>query len=775
MDGSLFSGLRFRLLTLVFLALAPVVGLTLYTAGEVRQLQVIQVQENLLRWARLAANEQQHLIEGTHYLLIAMARLPAVREGDTAACNALLTDLLQNYPNYTGIAVAGRTGDLICSGLPMNQPVNVADRPYFRRVMETGDFAVGDYQIGRISGKAGLSFGYPVLDEAGQIQAVAIATLDLTWLNDVVDDTDLPAGGTVTVRDSQGIILARYPDPERWVGQSVPEASLFQAMSQQGGEGTAKVAGVDGIVRLYGFTPLTAFPEGNAYVAIGVPPEVAYAETNRTLFFSLGGIGLVAVLALVAAWLVAERFILHDVRRLLRATRQLAAGELHSRSGPPYGRGEVGQLSRAFDDMAAALEERGRERSQAEAALLEERALLARRVAERTADLSAANAEMVRAAQLKDEFLASMSHELRTPLNAILGLSEALEEGVYGDLNEKQVKSLRTIQESGRHLLELINDILDVSKIEAGKLVLEIGPVSLESVCQASLQFVKPAAQRKQQTIAYTSDGAVTAILADERRLKQILVNLLSNAVKFTAEGGRIGLDVTGDSQQQVVRCAVWDTGIGISPLEMSRLFKPFVQLDSRLSRQHAGTGLGLTLAYRMAELHGGSLSVASEVGVGSRFTVVLPWRSVAAGEEGNGRRPDAQLALAGRASPAATQRALLVEDSPTTAEQLTRYLHELGIQTVIHPQAEGVLEKVLDVQPDFIVLDILLPEPSGWDILDQLKADLRTQALPVIVVSVVDEPAQGKNLGAAVYLVKPVSRQQLYRAVTTALPQWAP
>lgn len=773
MNRSVFSGLRFRLLALMFLALVPVVGLTLYAAGEVRRLQANQVQENLLQLARLAANEQKRLIEGTHYLLIAMARLPEVRDGDTTACNALLTDLLQQYPDYTGIGVADQDGDLVCSGLPLSQPVNVADRLYFRRVIQTGAFVVGEYLIGRASGKAGLGIGYPVLDQGGQIKAVVIAALDLAWLNRIVSESDLPTGGTVTVWDSQGVILIRYPDPDQWVGQSVPEASVFQAINQQGGEGTTEAAGADGAVRLYGFTPLTDFPEGNAYIAIGAPPEVAYAGINRTLLFSLGGIGLVAIFALAAAYLVAEQFILRDVQRLLQATQRLTAGELQSRSGSPYGRGELGQLARAFDDMAATLEARDQERTQAEAALLEERALLARRVAERTADLSAANAEMVRAAQLKDEFLANMSHELRTPLNAILGLSEAMEEGVYGPLNEKQSKSLRTVQESGRHLLELINDILDVSKIEAGKLVLEISPVSLEDVCQASLQFVRPAAQRKQQTISYTFDGGLTAILADERRLKQILVNLLSNAVKFTPEGGRIGLEVAGDSQQQVIRLTVWDSGIGIAAADLSRLFQPFVQLDSRLSRHHTGTGLGLTLAYRMSEMHGGSLSVTSEEGQGSRFTVTLPWRRATGDEVNGGRASDRQPNLTPLTSPATTRQALVIEDSTTTAEQLARYLQELGIQVAVHNQAEGAIEKTLAIRPDFIILDILLPEPSGWDVLRQLKADPHTQAIPVIVVSVIDERPHGTALGAAAYLVKPVSRQQLIHAVAAAMPQW--
>jgi signal transduction histidine kinase len=219
-----------------------------------------------------------------------------------------------------------------------------------------------------------------------------------------------------------------------------------------------------------------------------------------------------------------------------------------------------------------------------------------------------------------------MSHELRTPLSAILSMSEVMQEQTYGPQNEKQLKCLRTIKESGEHLLALINDILDMSKIGAGKMKLEIDRVVIEPVCQASLRFVEQAAHEKQLTTSLRLDNQVTAIQADERRLKQILVNLLSNAVKFTPKGGAIGLEVVGAVERRAVHFTVWDTGIGIKPEDMEQLFMPFVQLDNSLLPQSTGTGLGLSLVKRLAELHGGSVSVESQVGQGSRFSVSLPW-----------------------------------------------------------------------------------------------------------------------------------------------------
>jgi signal transduction histidine kinase len=218
--------------------------------------------------------------------------------------------------------------------------------------------------------------------------------------------------------------------------------------------------------------------------------------------------------------------------------------------------------------------------------------------------LQIVNDELAKAVRLKDEFLANMSHELRTPLNAILGLSEALLEGVYQPLNDRQSKALHNIEESGRHLLILINDILDLAKIDAGKMELEISSVVVDIFCQTCLRFINQAAYKKQLKISSTIDSQVDQIQADERRLKQILVNLLSNAVKFTPEAGAIGLEVSGDPTRQCVQFIVWDTGIGIAKEDIERLFRPFLQLDSGLSRKHSGTGLGLALVYRMVELH---------------------------------------------------------------------------------------------------------------------------------------------------------------------------
>jgi signal transduction histidine kinase len=254
-------------------------------------------------------------------------------------------------------------------------------------------------------------------------------------------------------------------------------------------------------------------------------------------------------------------------------------------------------------------------------------------------ELREANDQLARATRHKDEFLANMSHELRTPLNAILGMAESLQEEVQGVINDRQRKALEIIERSGTHLLELINDILDLAKIEAGHLDLQFAPIVIDSLCQSSMVFVRQLAYQKNIQLDSNIQSNLPNLIIDDRRIRQALINLLNNAVKFTPAGGRVILEatlvetpdspVTTSSQiSPSVRFSVTDTGIGINPENLSKLFQPFVQIDGALNRQHAGTGLGLSLVKRIIDLHGGRLEVDSEVGIGSCFTFLLPCQS---------------------------------------------------------------------------------------------------------------------------------------------------
>jgi serine phosphatase RsbU (regulator of sigma subunit) len=357
------ASLRSRLLLLVLLALVPVLGLMLWTAAEQRRLAAAEVQENALRLARLASLDQERLIESTRQLLVVLAQLPEVRRGDPAACGALLAVLLQQYPLYTNLGTIAPDGNLVCSALPTSGPINVADRAYFRRALDTRAFAVGEYQIGRVTGKASVGFGYPVVADGGRVEAVVFTALDLDWLNRLAGEVQLPAGSTLTVIDRNGTVLARYPDATDWVGQTVPEAPIVREMLAQQRAGTTEAPGLDGMPRYFAFTPLGGSAESsNVYISIGIPTAVVLAESNRLLGRQVAGLGLVGALALAAAWIGGEIFILRRVRALVGATRRLGAGDLSARTGLPHDQGELGHLARAFDDMAESLQEQHEQR-----------------------------------------------------------------------------------------------------------------------------------------------------------------------------------------------------------------------------------------------------------------------------------------------------------------------------------------------------------------------------------------------------------------------------
>ncbi len=403
------------------------------------------------------------------------------------------------------------------------------------------------------------------------------------------------------------------------------------------------------------------------------------------------------------------------------------------------------------------------------ATVQQDRALLAQRVDERTTELSRANAELARAVRTKDEFLANMSHELRTPLNAILGLTESLQEYVYGPINERQEKTLRTIENSGRHLLDLINDILDLAKIEAGKIEVHMDTVTIETICTASMQFIKHQAHKKNITVNFAMQTDLTALQTDVRRLKQILINLLSNAVKFTRNEGAIGLQVTSD--HDVIQFTVWDTGIGIAEEHIELLFRPFVQLDSSLSREHVGTGLGLALVARLSELLGGSVTVESSLEVGSRFIVKLPLQQGLADDQE--QTSDQRPAHVSAPLPTKDTLILVVDDNETNLNLYSEYLQMKGYHIVVARNGEEAIERTRERKPQLILMDIQMPKMSGLEAIEKIRAHAYISHIPIIALTALAMPGDRErcfDAGANDYLSKPVNLRGLLQAIEQQL-----
>jgi PAS domain S-box-containing protein len=391
------------------------------------------------------------------------------------------------------------------------------------------------------------------------------------------------------------------------------------------------------------------------------------------------------------------------------------------------------------------------------------------------------NAELEAASRMKSEFLATMSHELRTPLNAIIGFSDVLKDGLMGEMTDQQRGFIGDIFDSGNHLLSLINDILDLSKVEAGKMMLDLEPLQVSSLFENSLSIIREKAANRQIRLTTDAPGELGTICADARKVKQIVYNLLSNAVKFTGDGGQVtlhagivpragvgapsgswsgrSLPLADNEFAEFLEISVTDSGIGVSEEGLKHLFSPFSQIDSGLSRSFQGTGLGLVMVKLLSELHGGTVAVESAPGEGSRFTVWLPLRAPVDGA----LLPARAAVVLRNEAPAGGPIALVVEDDPKSAELIRVQLEAQGFKVLHAASAEAALILAAEQPLSLITLDIMLPNMDGWELLARLKKAPELSDIPVVIISIVADRNRGLSLGAAASMQKPLSRHDLY------------
>jgi len=394
-------------------------------------------------------------------------------------------------------------------------------------------------------------------------------------------------------------------------------------------------------------------------------------------------------------------------------------------------------------------------------------------------ELQRINEKLVHATRMKDDFLANMSHELRTPLNAILGMAEGLQEGIFGKLNQEQDKALDTIEQSGSHLLELIDEILDLTKIESGRVELEYSPVEVNQLCQSSLTFIKQQAQKKLIQLHLNTPFNLPKIAIDQRRIRQVLINLLNNAVKFTPEGGSVTLKVTildpeKTSDLKYLRFAVKDTGIGIAQKDFEKLFQPFVQIDSSLNRQYEGTGLGLFLVKRIIDLHQGYVTVTSKVGIGSYFAIDLPYSTIPNNNSINLLETTSSPNLDNEQDTRSTTPLILIaEDNNANSSIISMYLQTKGYRIQIAHNGQSAVELAQTKLPNIILMDIQMPGMDGLTAIKHIRQYSSLSQIPIIALTAFAMEEDRKKClaaGANMYLAKPVRLKKLVLSIKKLL-----
>jgi signal transduction histidine kinase/DNA-binding response OmpR family regulator len=672
----------------------------------------------------------------------------AVLPGNRQFLEGRVRAILHRYQDFATVLLLDPTGVVLANSLdPTTVGRDLRDRDYFQGVLQVRESYFSPIPfIGLATRVPTLAIATPIFGPRGDLRAVLAGTFTLEYLSRLLAPARGQAVSGASSRERQGdvylvspsgTILAHTDPAKRASTVAANDAGAREVLAGKRGSTTWNDESGEFFVGV--FSPLPDIGWGLVYSR----PFHPWLVTVPYLFPGVVPALLFVLVAAGLAGAMAARHLSRPILDLQQAASRLRAGEFAARL-PENRRDELGDLAAAFNRMTAALQDLYGN--------------MEAKVAERTATLKATNLELARASEVKSEFLARMSHDLRTPLNAVIGFADLLLTQQVGPLTDKQLRYLGHVASAGRHLLELINDILDLTRVEAGKLEIHPEPCNVPLILEETLAMFRTQAQARRITLAVEIASSLGELTADKIRLQQIVHNLLSNAVKFTPENGLV--TVTARQRGTEVELIVRDTGIGIAPEDQQRIFEAYEQAGETEGKQK-GTGLGLAITKRLVELHGGSIRVESALGQGSTFVVCLP-----------GASP-----IEARPEPADALRPLIlvIEDDPAAAEMIRTHLTAGGYRVVLVASGHAGLGAAKRLQPQAVTLDLGLPDMDGWQVLHRLKGDPATQGIPVLIVSAREKGQLGLSLGAVDWLVKPVDAQHLLRALQRCRDLGAP
>lgn len=752
----LYGSIRKKLAVLILLSALPAFVLIMIVGLQGRTQAIADSKRDLLAFVHKAAENQKRSTAATRLMMENLSKVPDVQRMDPVVCTRIFMNVLRiNQQSYASLLLANPDGEVIASGKPIPARAGFAQATHFREALDSKSFIVGGYMSEGPQGAPVISFGCPVVSENGQVRGVLLASMLLSNYGDQFAEMRFPTDSFFGVCDHNGIRLFRYPENSGMeLGRPIHK-DVFEAAKADPEEGLTEYSGSDGVKRLVAFRKLrlAAGMPPYMYVFIGVPQASIYAKAWASLVRDLGVLLFMVALTLISGWFLGGRNVGRRLEELAAAAARIGKGDLTARVRPEPGVTEIDVLAKSFNGMAEALERDRQERV---------------RTAE---ELQTARNQAEAANRAKSLFLANMSHELRTPLNGLLGMLQLIRGGgEQGELDAYVDMALS----SGRRLTDLLSDLLDLSRIESGRMRIEHRPFTLSSVFAALAETFSPMHHSKRVPLLIDSAAGLPPLLVgDEIHVRQILFNLVGNAMKFT-DRGEVRLEISPllplPSGEVRLLFTVGDTGIGIPDDKLDLICQPFTQASEDYSRTHQGAGLGLAIVQNLVSAMHGTLAFDSLVGQGTTVYLTLPFgvpdRLGDAHTEKEDQAGDADRRL----------RILLVEDDEVSRVSARLLLERMGHDALTTSNGAEALDALRAGRFDCVLMDVQMSVMDGVEATRQIRSgksgvlDAQTPVIAMTAYAMGGDREQFIAAGMDEYVAKPMIAEELAAAISRAV-----